>query len=240
MEKKNYGVIGIFSVIIVAFIGLVFYSQMNKEQTKPKYSDYNLNAYIGPDKFNGEIGDHVKGDVDKAKVVIVEYADYQCPGCATMNPRINKLVESYKNNELAVIYRNFVMSYHQNGTAAAVAAEAAGLQGFWKKYADTLFANQSDWEYESVEDRTDQFVKIFETATEGKGNVDQFKKDMVEKKDQIQKKISFDAGAAEFIDVPGTPSLYVNGERIDTSGVSTDEDFIKRIKEKIDPMLENK
>lgn len=234
MKQKNYGVIAIFAVIILAFFGLLFAYLVNKGQNQPKLDDYDFTAYIGPNEYNGEIGDHVKGDKDKAKVFIVEYADFQCPGCASLNTYVNKIPSSF-DDKVAVIYRNFIMSYHQNGTAAASAAEAAGLQGYWKEMGDLLFSNQAAWQYADVDERTDLFVSYFNSASGNKGDVDKFKSDMNSK--QVQKKINFDQEIATKIDVPGTPSLYLNGERLDYSSTKTEEEFFKFLHEKIDPLL---
>lgn len=234
MKKKNWGVVAVFAVIIAAFLALLGVSLMNKHQNQIKWEDYDFAGYIGPNEFNGEIGDNVKGDKNEAKVFIVEYADYQCPGCASLNNYVNKIPEKF-DNKVAVIYRNFVMSYHQNGTAAASAAEAAGLQGYWKKMGDLLFSNQANWQYADVDERTDLFVSYFKTASDGKGDVDKFKDDMKSK--NVQKKISFDQDIATKIDVPGTPSLYLNGERLDYSSTKTEDGFFKFLHEKIDPLL---
>ena len=234
MKQKNYGAIAIFAAIIVAFAALLIPYLMSKHQNQLNLDDYNFNSYIGPNEFNGEIGDNVKGDKDKAKVYIVEYADFQCPGCASLNNYVNKIPSKFED-KVAVIYRNYVMSYHQNGTAAASAAEAAGLQGYWKEMGNLLFSNQANWQYADVEERTELFISYFKTASKDKGDVDKFKSDMSSK--AVQKKISFDQQIADKIEVPGTPSLYLNGERLDYSSTKTEDDFFKFLHEKIDPIL---
>ena len=131
-----------------------------------------------------------------------------------MNPRVNQAV-SDSNGKLAVVYRNYLLSYHQNGTAAASAAEAAGLQGYWKEYADALFENQSEWEYASGSERTDYFTKYFAEVTDGKGDIEKFKQDLGST--QVSKKISFDMGIGKRIDIPATPAFFVEGQYIDWS-----------------------
>lgn len=234
MKKKSYGIIAIFAVIVVAFIGLVVFSTTNKKQSKVNYNDYDLNGYIEGNEFNGNIADHVKGDKDKAQVYIVEYADFQCPGCASINTFVNKLPERY-DYKLGIIYRNYIMTYHQNGTAAASAALAAGLQGYWKEYGDMLFSNQANWQYASVDERTESFKSLFESVSDGKGDVDKFVADMNSK--EVQKKISFDQGAADFVEAPGTPSLYLNGTRIDISSASSETAFYELIDGLVEPLL---
>lgn len=229
-------IIAIFAAGILALVGLIFYSLILNHQNQVNYDDYNFNSYIGPNEFNGEIGDHVKGNKDKAKVFIVEYADFQCPGCASLNNYVNKIPEKF-NDEVGVIYRNYIMTYHQNGTAAACAAEAAGLQGYWQKMGDLLFSNQASWQYADIDERTDYFVSYFKTASNGEGDVDKFKNDMNSR--AVNKKIKFDQDIADRIDVPGTPSLYLNGERLDYSSTKTEDEFFKFLHDKIDPLLKD-
>ena len=232
MEKKrNIGAIIAILAVIVLFIGVAIWRTVDK----PKVGDYDVNTYISANEDNGGIADHVKGDLDKAKVVIFEYADYQCEACALHNPRVNKLVEEYAG-DLAVVYRNYLLSYHKNGTAAASAAEAAGLQGYWKEYADKLFTNQSVWYSASGDERTDIFVNFFNSVTDGKGNEEQFKKDMTS--EAVKKKLSFDAEISKPLDITGTPSFFLDGEKIDFSGAKGEEGFLQVFRNKIDEKLE--
>ena len=202
--------VGLIIVIVVAFVtitGIIVINALNAVH----YEDYDSNSIITASKDNGYIDDHVKGNPE-APVVIIEYADYQCPLCASANPKINQAVED-SNGKLAVVYRNYILPYHYNGTAAASAAEAANLQGYWKPYADKLFLNQSEWEYASASERTIYFKKYFEEVTEGAGDMEKFEKDLSAR--EISQKISFDMGLARRIDIPGTPALYVDGQYID-------------------------
>lgn len=200
----------IVGVVTIALIIIAAYFVIDGNNKATNFQDYDFYSIINADNNNGNIGDHVKGNPD-APVRIYEYADYQCPGCASINPRINKAVEE-SNGKLAVVYRSFLLSYHKNGTAAASAAEAAGLQGYWKPYADKLFSEQSEWEYASASERTELFEKYFVEITEGKGDINQFRTDIAS--ERVSKKISFDMGIARRIDVPSTPAFYVDNQLI--------------------------
>ena len=235
-KRKNVGWVVAIVAIIIAFVGIVGWRIADKKANQIDYSKYDSNAIIEANEDNGGISDHIKGSAD-APVLIYEYADYQCSGCASANPRINKLIEEYAG-KLGVVYRNFLLSYHQNGTAAASAAEAAGLQGYWKGYADKLFANQSVWASASGDTRTDMFVDLFTNVTDGKGDVDKFISDM--NSAEVKAKINFDMGLAEDLDIPGTPSFFLNGERIDISNISGEDAFMELMRSKIDEALKNK
>ena len=240
-----WAVVGIVVVILIA-IASFFVIDGNNKATN--FNDYNFYSVIEPTKDNGNIGDHVKGDPN-APVLIFEYADYQCPGCASINPKVNKAVEEL-GGKLAVVYRSFLLSYHQNGTAAASAAEAAGLQGYWKPYADKLFAEQSEWEYASASERTELFDKYFAEVSDNKGDVEKFNQDMAS--EEVSKKISFDMGVGRRVDVQGTPAFVidgqlinwneegeveVNGKKISWDSGRNGDQFVKLLKEIVEAKL---
>ncbi len=227
--KQNIGKIVAIAILVLGFGGLIIW----KLTSRVDYSKYNLYAEIAPNDENGNLSEHFKGDKD-APLKIIEYADYQCDYCALYNPRVNKLVEEY-DGKVAVIYRSFLLDYHQNGTAAASAAEAAAIQGYWKEYANLLFSNQSSWAYADSSERISVFAKYFEQVSGGKGDVDKFKSDL--RSDAVAKKISFDMGSGKYLEVDGTPAFYMNGEKIKLSGVSEEEAFLKFFREKIDAAL---
>lgn len=237
MKKSGMGAGGIIAIIVIVaiFLGAVIWRVSDKKASEVDYSKYDINSIIEATDDNGNIADHVRGSKD-APVKIFEYADYQCSGCASANPRVEKLIEEY-DGKLAVIYRNFLLSYHQNGTAAASAAEAAGIQGYWADYADRLFANQSVWSDASGDSRTDLFADLFRTVSNGLGDEAKFREDLAGS--AVKKKISFDAGLSDSLDIPGTPSFFLDGERIDFSGTKNEEEFLNLMREKINAKLDS-
>ena len=230
--KKKGNVVAIVAItaVIALFTGIVIW----RASSQPSKGEYDVNSVIGANEDNGGIADHVKGDLEKAKVIIFEYADYQCSACALHNPRINKLLEEY-GDDLAIVYRNYLLNYHQNGTAAASAAEAAGLQGYWKEYADKLFTNQAVWSSASGNERMQIFTNLFSIVTNGEGDEAKFQKDMTG--EAVKKKIAFDTEISKNLDITGTPSFFLNGEKIDFSSAKGEDGFLNVFREKIDEAL---
>lgn len=244
-RNRGFSVGGaIVGLLFFALLGVATYAVIDGNNKATDFNDYDFYSVIEGTKDNGNIGDHVKGKAD-APVLIFEYADYQCPGCASINTWVNKAVEKM-DGKLAVVYRSFLLSYHQNGTAAASAAEAAGLQGYWKEYANKLFAEQAEWEYAAASERTELFNKYFNEVTDGKGDLEKFNADIAS--EEVSKKISFDMGIGKRIDVSATPAFYIDGQHISwtTSGgvvvngktvtweekdEATGEDFVNIIKD---------
>lgn len=209
--KAGFSKAGLIAIITAfAFVIIATVLVINANGRATDYSKYDLYSIISPDDHNGHIGDNVKGD-KSAPVLIFEYADFQCPGCASMNLKVSDAIEK-ADGKLAIVYRNYLLSYHKNGTAAASAAEAAGLQGYWKEYADKLFAEQAEWEYATGSERTALFDKYFLDVTDQKGDLNKFHQDIAS--DQVSQKISFDMGIGKRIKIAGTPAFYVDGQLI--------------------------
>lgn len=196
------------------------------------YNGYDFTTVIPADKNSGGLAENVTGDAD-APVLIFEYADYQCEHCAAFNTYINDLVEKY-DGKVAVVFRSYVLSYHENGVRAAAAANAAALQGYWKAYKDLLFANQNDWFYATEAKCQELFEKYFEQVTGGKGDLEKFREDMTS--EAVAQKIAFDRGVGAEIDIPGTPAFYLNGEQVVQSG-TTYAGFFETLSELIEAEL---
>ncbi|MBR2839884.1 thioredoxin domain-containing protein [Candidatus Saccharibacteria bacterium] len=214
--KNRHGFQAIGWVIGLATVALIIIATViviNGNNNATDYSNYDFNSVISADSHNGNISDHVKGNKD-APVLIFEYADFQCPGCASINSKVNKAIEEL-DGKLAIVYRNHLLSYHKNGTAAASAAEAAGLQGYWKTYADKLFSEQAEWESATSSERTTLFEKYFTEVTKGQGDLEKFRQDFAS--EAVSQKISFDMGIGRRIDIPATPAFFVDGQLIQWS-----------------------
>ena len=80
-----------------------------------------------------------------ARVVVIEYSDFQCPYCGTfVRETFSTIEERYiKAGKVRYVYRNFPLDEaHPKAFRAAEAAECANQQGkFWEMHA-RLFANQ--------------------------------------------------------------------------------------------------
>lgn len=204
----------IFIIAILAFGGFLTWGIVRNQTGTSVEAKYDITKIIPASEESGNIEEHVDGNKD-AKVVIVEYADYQCSGCASAVDDVEELIEKY-GDKIAIVHRTYVLSYHNNGIAAATAVEAAGLQGYWKEYGDYLFENQSDWYYTSdATERTTQFISYFKKATNGKGNIDKFKADMAA--ENTKAKVNFDISIAKSISgkIQYTPAFFIGDELVD-------------------------
>lgn len=217
MSKKAWI---IFAAVCVAVLGaLVYFSNNNRVDV----SSVDANAIQSANSQSGNIGDHVFGKTG-SKVTLIEYGDYQCPGCGNAYPKVKAISEKYQG-QLAFVFRNFpITSLHPNARAAAAAAEAAGLQGkFWQMH-NMLYEGQSSWENLNASERTDFFVDY---AKQLGLNTDTFKTDLSNEK--INQKISYDQALAKKVNVTGTPTFYLNGQEIDQDTWADQTKFDQRI-----------
>ncbi len=84
--------------------------------------------------------DHYLG-VENAKITLVEYSDFECPFCSRFHPTMDQLMKEYEG-QIARVFRNFPLSFHEHAQKAAEAAECVaqlkGNEAYWQ-YSDLLF-----------------------------------------------------------------------------------------------------
>lgn len=80
----------------------------------------------------------------QAKVVIVEFGDFQCPYCRAEFSIIREVMQQYQD-KIFFIWRHFpIVDVHDKALEAAEAAVCAQLQGKFWPFHDKLFTNQAD------------------------------------------------------------------------------------------------
>lgn len=191
---------------VVMLGGLIFFSSKDKVDTS--------NTDPATIVTTGDIPDHVYGNKE-SKVVLIEYGDYQCPGCGAAAPQVKAIADEYKQ-DIAFVFRNFpITSIHPNALAAAAVAEAAGQQGkFWEMH-DLLYQTHSVWSNYSIDERS----KSFEGYAKQIGlDIEQYKTDAGSKK--VSNKISLDKSLGAKAGVESTPSFFLNGTEVDKDTVS--------------------
>lgn len=184
---------------------LVFFSNRNRIDV----SDVDTNTIQAASTRSGDIADHVFGKSD-SKVVLIEYGDFQCPGCGSAHPTVKKLAEKYKD-QLAFVFRNFpITSKHPNARAAAAATEAAGKQGKYWEMHDKIFESQSSWGNLGATERTKFFTDY---AQELGLNTNTFATDLTS--EMVNQKISFDQAVGKKAGADATPTFILNGKKLD-------------------------
>jgi len=84
----------------------------------------------------------LRGD-PKARVIIVEFSDFQCPYCQSVQSTLKNLLAKY-DGRVSLAYRDLPLrDIHPQAQLAAEAARCAVEQGKFWEYHDLLFANQN-------------------------------------------------------------------------------------------------
>lgn len=160
-------------------------------------------SQIPPTAPPGASPAHYKGGAS-ALVTIEEFADFQCPTCAVLHPTVQQIQAAY-GDRVKIIFRNFpLQQIHAKAYDAAVAAEAAGLQGKFWEMQNQLFTNQQMWVNASNHRQT------FEEYAQKIGlDANKFRDDMAGM--AAKSRVDADMARARAINVSSTPSFYVNG-----------------------------
>lgn len=216
MDKRFLIIMGI---IIVAFLGIFFAGNSKNESAS--------NETIGS-VSNHSIGNNAKN------VELLVYGDFECPACGQFAGIEKQVVEAYQN-DIKFTFRHFpIDTIHPNARAASRAAEAAGAQGKFFEMHDLLYQNQSQWSSQV----TNNPQIIFENYAKELGlDIDKFKVDYVA--ESTNNTINADKNEGNNKGVSGTPTYYINGEKVDNSRLTTVESFSKVIDEAIAKAQQN-
>lgn len=197
-EKKLFGGVIAFSVLILG-VGIFFVNKtqsstaiVGKEQTKEILTVKN--------------DDWVKGS-ENAPITIVEYLDFECEACRVYYPIVKQLKEEYKD-KVRFVVRYFPLPGHKNSMTSASAVESAGKQGkFWEMY-DKLYDTQKDWGEKQV-----ATPKVFEDYAKQIGlDMEKYKNDV--NSSEVRDRINRDKSSANSLGIQGTPTFFINGEKI--------------------------
>ena len=145
-----------------------------------------------------------------AKVVIVEFSDFQCPFCGRVEPTLRQILDTYKG-DVKLVWRNQPLSFHPNALPAAKAAMAAHKQGkFWQMH-ELMFKNQTQLSE----------AKYEEWAREIGLDLARWKKD--KDSPEIAAAVTADASYGQQVGADGTPAFFINGRFV--SGAMPFETF---------------
>ncbi len=203
-------------IVILLTLGFGYFlfkiSPQEKQQIQNAAADFDLSqvkSISEPGPINPQ--DHIAGDVN-AKNIFIAYEDYQCPACAQTASLVKQVPQAFTDTK--VVFRHFPLyQIHKNSVISAYAAEAAAAQGKYWEMHDSLFEKQADWS--ELENPLGYFAALAQQA--GVSNIDQFKNDITSKK--FKERIQKDLVEALSLDLPGTPSFYFNGHKLENNSL---------------------
>lgn len=173
------------------------YQQQQLQQRK-EAQQKSLQAF----KNNPEalIGNSPRIGTTEDKVLLVEFSDFQCPYCAKVSQTVKQFMAQHQD-EVTLVYKNLPLaSIHSQAIPAAQAAWAAGKQGKFWEYHDSLFAQREKLGEELYLDIA-QNLNL---------NLEKFNFDR--NGEAVAKDIQADVSLAEILNLNGTPSFIMNDE----------------------------
>jgi uncharacterized membrane protein len=157
-------------------------------------------------------------DSGGAKVLIVEFADFQCPHCKQMYFAYKPILDKHlaqNPKDVKFIFKNWPLSSVCNGSVPSIRfnatceASSAYIQAKSKGTSDAL----KDWFFLHQEELSPDTVK---TAAKNVGKITDFDAQYTK---TIQE-IKTDASVGTSIGVDSTPVFFINGRRIPGGGVA--------------------
>jgi protein-disulfide isomerase len=152
-----------------------------------------------------------------AKVVAVNYDDFQCPYCSRMHQTLfPQLLKEY-GDRVEFIYKDFPLSeIHPWAMHAAVDSNCLAAQNtdaYWD-FADYVHNNQR--EFNSQKGHDEQFAALDRvTVDQGQKHALDIPKLQACLKTQDETAIKVSVKEAEDLGVDGTPALFINGQKVE-------------------------
>jgi protein-disulfide isomerase len=141
-----------------------------------------------------------------APVTMEIYGDFQCPSCGMASAMVDDLLKEY-GDQVRLVFHEFPLAMHKHAMTAAMAAEAAGLQGhFWEMH-DMLYQYQPVWS------RASDVSGFFGAYAQSLGlDTGQFEMDA--KSPEVRERVISEGAAGTARGVKNTPTFFINGREV--------------------------
>lgn len=155
--------------------------------------------------------------VKNSKVVVVNFDDFECPFCSRMHQELFPGILKEYGDRITFVYKDYPLTeIHPWAVHAAVDANCLATQNadaYWD-FADYIHANQHEVSNQQSPDARFQALDRLTMLQGQKHNLDTVKlQSCIKAQDESAVKASMKE--AESIGVEATPTLFINGEKID-------------------------
>ncbi len=195
------------------------YNKVKSEYVERLKKDYGVSVYLEPLRAKVEPDGRPSLGPENASVIMIEFADFQCPFCANLSRTLHVVLNNY-GKDVRLVYRQFPLSQiHPYAQEAAEASLCADEQGhFWEMH-DLMFQDQGQLKEEDL--RADATKLSLNTA-----NFDQCLNSH-----RYASKVQEDLREGASLGVSGTPAIFINGRML--SGAQSYEEITKIIQEEL-------
>ena len=161
-------------------------------------------------RFNQEVKKNPSSVIGKSpvkgakaqKLLLIEFADFQCPYCAEAHKILKQYMER-NQNKVTLVYKHYPLtSIHPEAISAAKAAFAAQKQGKFWQYHDALFEQQ------------DQLGEKLYVEIAKKLQLDLAQFNQQRNSEEFVNVLAEDQQLADRLGIQGTPFFFMNGETV--------------------------
>src|SRR5579863_393801 len=199
-------------------VATFYVSRDGRYLVRAELEDMNADPFAENRKLISLSGTPSKGPTD-AKVVLVEYADFECPSCKQLDMTLRSLLAQFP--EVRLLYKNFPLAdIHPWAMTAAEAGQCAfkqNPQAFWA-FHDLIFEGQGFISAENV------VQKMQDYATEAGLDPIALRSCISAKQSTDDVRNSIAEGQA--LHITQTPTIFVNGRRLIAPDSSTLEQYV--------------
>ena len=188
-------------LMAVLVLGLFYLSARTRQNKKANIPNPNFIEFMPLNEPTVVFGNPMIGSND-ARVTIIEFGDYICPPCATLNFDLQRLAKEYPN-DIRLVWKDFPNEAKYPGSKeAAVATRCAGYQNAFWEFHQIMIAGQAGAGADSYN----------QTAMNMGLDMDQFSGCLSEK--QTAPLIERDIEEAIRLRSDATPYIFINGRRL--------------------------
>ena len=200
MKQKTIFIIAAVGLLLVFFVGTLFYSTQKEDQATQQ-AEANRAALV-------RMHSPTLGKAE-APVVIVEFFDPACETCRAFYPLVKQMMAA-EPDRIRLVLR--YTPFHKGSDQVVAVLEAARKQGKFWPTLEALLAAQADW----APHHTPQVSLVWQHL-EGLGlDFEKMRTDMTSP--EIARVIAQDLDDARTLNVTKTPGFFVNGKPLPKFG----------------------
>jgi len=211
MKNKKIVVITLL-VLVVGFIFATYVFKSNESNKVSNLANSKSESALVRE-HSPTFGDNKKG------VVVVEFIDPQCLPCGAFHPIMKKMYkDNYEDISLVIRY----LPNHRHSRFAVKLLEASRLQGKYTEALDAVLLNQDKWA--EVNNPKPELLWTFISRIDGI-DIEKIKVDI--KKPIFDEMMDVDANDSRTLGVRGTPTVFVNGKKLEVLSSRTLNELVE-------------
>ncbi len=213
-ENKSFAPLIIIGLIALATVAAIYFVSQSGEKTEDPAPNANTQTQNTDEQLlkryaeapAGATPANILGSPD-AVVVVEEFADFQCPTCGVIHPKMKEVISQY-GSKIKFVFRNYPLTQiHPNAYEASLAAEAAGAQGRFWQMQDMIFKGQPTWSNQRNARAT------FKEYAERIGlDVEKFENDTLGT--MAKTRVDADIQRGRALNIQSTPTVLINGRPV--------------------------